>query len=254
MPDAIPDGRGMAIKVRAVEGEMIESGDQAEICQDFVLINHPVFFAANPKEMLRLERFLVDAEKRPIAAANEALTGGDWNPLNWHWRELSKAAQIVAKLPAHPVSNTYFSMSPFRFGDYIVKFRLAPVDGHNQSYLTIMTRLATESDAMRLVLEETLNSEPVKFDLQVQLRTSRESMPIEDTTQEWPEDDSPYRTVAELVLQQQNIAPLRGDVKYTELSFNVWHALTAHRPLGGINRLRRHVYPVSAAWRRKHSV
>ena len=103
MPDAIPDGRGMAIKVRAVEGEMIESGDQAEICQDFVLINHPVFFAANPKEMLRLERFLVDAEKRPIPAANEALTGGDWNPLNWHWRELSKAAQIVAKLPAHPV-------------------------------------------------------------------------------------------------------------------------------------------------------
>lgn len=254
MPDSIPDGRGIAIKVRGVVGELIENGDQAESCQDFVLINHPVFFAANPKEMLRLEQFLVEVEAHPIAAASEALTGGDWNPLNWHWRELSKATQIVAKLPSHPASNTYFSMSPFRYGDYVAKFRLAPVDGHSKSYLTMLKRLATETDAMRLALEETLHSEPIKFELQVQLRTSSDTMPIENATHDWPEDDSPYRTVAQLVLPKQNIAPLREDVKYTNLSFDVWHALTAHRPLGGINRLRRHVYPVSAAWRRKSSV
>ena len=156
LPDAIPDGRGMAIKVRGVDGEMIANDDQTESCQDFVMINHPVFFAANPRAMLRLEQFLVDAEKHPIAAASEALTGGDWNPLNWHWRELSKAAQIVAKIPTHPASNTYFSMSPFRYGDYVAKFRVTPAIANKDSYLTMIKRLATESDFMRLVLEETL--------------------------------------------------------------------------------------------------
>ena len=35
------------------------------------------------------------------------LTGGDWNPLHWHWREMLTVAQIAGHLPAHPASNTY---------------------------------------------------------------------------------------------------------------------------------------------------
>ena len=38
---------------------------------------------------------------------------------------------------------------------------------------------------------------------------------------------------------------------WRQLSFNVWHAVADHRPLGGINRLRREAYPISAAWRRQ---
>jgi hypothetical protein len=33
------------------------------------------------------------------------------------------------------------------------------------------------------------------------------------------------------------------------LSFNPWHALVAHKPLGGINRARSHIYPVLSKYR-----
>jgi hypothetical protein len=115
----------------------------------------------------------------------------------------------------------------------------------------MLARLGTSSDAMRLALEETLRTEQVMFEFQVQLRTSETTMPIEDATVEWPEQESSYRTVAHLLLPRQNIEFLRMDDAYTNLAFNVWHCLAAHRPLGGINRVRRQVYPVSAAWRRQ---
>lgn len=251
MPDAIPDGRGLAVKVLGVKGDMIGLGEDDEPAQDFVLINHPVFFAANVKDMLRLEQVAVKAEKSPIAAAQEALTGGEWNPLNWHWRELLKVSQIVGHLPAHPAANVYYSMSPFRYGQYVAKFRAKPLGERHDSYLEMVKRLSMERDAMRLALEATLRTEQLMFEFQVQLRTSEPTMPIEDATVVWPESESSYRTVAHLLLPRQEIESLRMQDDFKHLAFNVWHCLVAHRPLGGINRVRRKAYPVSAAWRRQ---
>ena len=56
--DAIPDGRGMAIKVLEVKGDMCLADDESGPTQDFVMINHPVFFARNVKDYLRLEQVL----------------------------------------------------------------------------------------------------------------------------------------------------------------------------------------------------
>ncbi len=251
MSDAIPDGRGMAVKVMGVRGEMIARDQEVEPAQDFVMINHPVFFAANVKDFLRLEKVVVEAEERPISAAQEALTGGDWNPLNWHWRELLKATQIVGHLPAHPAANTYFSMTPIRYGQYVAKVRVKPMGERHDSYLAMLARLGTERDALRLALEETLRREQVMFEFQVQLRTSEQTMPVEDATVEWPERESAYRTVAHLAFPRQEIESLRRQDAYRNLAFNVWHCLAEHRPLGGINRVRRDVYPVSADWRRQ---
>ncbi len=107
-----------------------------------------------------------------------------------------------------------------------------------------------EADDIRRVVE-TLRTEQVMFEFQVQLRTSEKTMPIEDATVAWPERESSYRTVAQLLLPRQEIELLRMQDAYKNLAFNVWHCLAAHRPLGGINRVRREVYPVSAAWRRQ---
>lgn len=251
--DAIPDGRGMAIKVLGVKGDIVSADEQSGPTQDFLMIDHSAFFARNAQDFLRLERVLVEANDSPVATARGALTGGDWNPLHWHWREMLSVAQIVGKLPAHPASNTYFSTSPFRFGKYVVKYRAQPVGDRADSYLDLVKKLGSHSDALRLALEETLRAEQVLFDFQVQLRTSAETMPIEDVTIEWPESESPYQTVAQLVLPCQDIALLRQQHEYQDLAFNVWHTLAAHRPLGGINRVRRSAYPVSSAWRRQHA-
>jgi catalase len=252
-PDAIPDGRGMAIKVYSVKGEMILVEEQTGSAQDFVMINHPVFFARNVKDYLRIERVIVQADDNPLATLQEGLTAGDWNPLHWHWREMLTAAAITGQLPAHPASNTYFSMSPIRFGNYVAKYRATPAGDRQDSYLDLLKKVAFESDAMRLALEETLRRQELLFEFQVQLRTCDRTMPIEDATIEWPESESPYRTVAHLLVPRQEIQFLRQQEEYKNLSFNVWHALTAHRPLGGINRVRRVAYELSSAWRRRQA-
>jgi catalase len=251
--DAIPDGRGLAIKVLDVHGDLVLADDQRGPTQDFVMINHPVFFARNVQDYLRLEQVLVQADDNSLAALQGALTGGDWNPLQWHWREMLTVARIAGQLPAHPASNTYFSMAPIRFGNYVAKYRARPAGDRHDSYLELVQRLGSHADALRLALEETLHTQQVLFEFQVQLRTSERTMPIEDATVEWPESESPYRTVAHLLLPRQEIAPLRQQAAYQSLAFNVWHALAAHRPLGGINRVRRRAYEVSSAWRRQRA-
>jgi len=252
-PDAIPDGRGMAIKVLGVPGESVLVDERSGPSQDFVMINHPVFFARNVKDYLRLEQVLVQADDRPLATLQGALTGGDWNPLHWYWREMLTVARIAGQLPAHPASNTYFSMAPIRFGKHVAKYRAQPAGDRHDSYLELVQSLGSQADALRLALEETLRTQEVLFEFQVQLRTSEPTMPIEDATIEWPESESPYRTVAQLLLPRQEIASLRQQDAYRNLAFNVWHALSAHRPLGGINRVRRRAYPISSAWRQQQS-
>ena len=250
-PDYVPDGRGLAIKVLEVEGQRLASEVSGAPTQDFVMVNHPVFFAGNVKDFLRFEQVLAAAKDEKLATAKEALTGGDWNPLNWHWREALTALQIAGQLPAHPASSTYYSMAPIRFGNYVAKYRARPAGELPGSLLDLVTRLGKQPDALRLMLEETLRSQQLLFEFQVQLRTSDKSMPVEDATVQWPESESPYRTVALLLIPRQEIDTPEQKAVARQLAFNVWHAIADHRPLGGINRLRREVYPISADWRRQ---
>ena len=249
--DFIPDGRGMAIKLLEVEGERLASEVSGARTQDFVMVNHPAFFAANVKDFLRFEQILAAGKGEKLAAVNEALTGGEWNPLHWHWREALTALQIATHLPAHPASHVYFSMAPFRFGKYVAKYRVRPAGELPGSLLEHMKRLVGQPNALGIMLEETLRTQQLLFEFQVQLRTSDQTMPVEDAMVAWPENESPYRTVALLLLPRQEINTEQQREVCRQLSFNVWHALLAHRPLGGINRLRREVYPISAAWRRQ---
>ena len=115
----------------------------------------------------------MQADDSSLATLQGALTGGDWNPLHWHWREMLAVTRIAGQLPAHPASNTYFSMAPIRFGKYVAKYRAKPVGDRHDSYLDLVKRLGSQADAMRLALEETLRTQEVLFEWQVQLRSLR---------------------------------------------------------------------------------
>ena len=57
-------------------------------------------------------------------------------------------------------------------------------------------------------------------------------------------------TVATLRIPSQRVKPLNESASECErASFNPWHALAEHRPMGGINRLRRAVYEASVRHR-----
>ncbi len=247
--DWLPDGRGLAIKLLGVHGDRLPGDEAAAPTQDFIMVNHPVFFARNVKDMRRLEQVLVDADDNPFAVLQGALTGGSWNPLEWHWKEALTAVRAVSHLPTHPASHTYFSMSPYRFGNHVAKYRVQPAGDRPVEWVDLVKKLGGDANGLRLMLEESLRSEQILFEFQVQLRTSEETMPVEDATVEWPESQSPYRTVGLLLLPRQDISDLQSSDRFRNLSFTVWHALAAHRPLGGINRVRREAYRVSSVWR-----
>lgn len=249
--DAIPDGRGLAIKVCGVAGSVLEVDSNTGPAQDFLMVNHPFFFARNVRDFLRIERVIERADGDALATLRGVVIGGDWNPLHWHWRETWNAVRIAGHFPAHPADNVYYSMTPIRFGNFMAKYRAKPIGDHQKSSWEMLKSLATNTDALRLALEDTLRAQPLSLEFQVQLCTSLRTMPIEDSSLAWPETESPFRTIALLHLPRQEIAELRGDRFYINLAFNVWHALVDHRPLGGLNRLRRRVYPISAAWRRR---
>jgi hypothetical protein len=89
-----------------------------------------------------------------------------------------------------------------------------------------------------------------EWELRVQLNTDLEKMPIEDASVEWPEDLSPYVVVARVRIgSQTGWSEERSQVVDDGLSFDPWHGLEAHRPLGGVMRARKAVYPASAAFR-----
>ena len=76
-------------------------------------------------------------------------------------------------------------------------------------------------------------------------------MPIEDTTVEWKESDSPFVIVATIELKADPTANTASlNERCESLAFNPWHALPVHRPAGVMNRVRKALYDAMARFRR----
>jgi len=75
----------------------------------------------------------------------------------------------------------------------------------------------------------------------VQPRTS-DSLSVEDSMSEWKEQQAPFHEVATVYIPQQDFDSPEQNEFAENTSFNPWHALPEHRPLGIVNRLRKVVY------------
>jgi hypothetical protein len=84
----------------------------------------------------------------------------------------------------------------------------------------------------------------------VQPRTS-EKLSVEDTMTEWSEDDAPFYEVATIHIPAQLIRTPEREALAENLSFNPWHALPEHRPLGAVNRVRKIIYERISRMRRE---
>lgn len=94
-----------------------------------------------------------------------------------------------------------------------------------------------------------LQASAFDFDLQVQLCTDLTTMPVNETTVEWPETLSPFVTVGRVHLPRQDISGSKNFEKTDAISFNQWRVTEEHRPLGEIMNVRR-IYSASAKLRR----
>ena len=94
---------------------------------------------------------------------------------------------------------------------------------------------------LRKAMAATLTADDACFEFLVQTRQSS-SMKVEDSKTEWKESEAPFIKVATITIPRQTFDSAAQMAFCDNLSFTPWHALPQHRPLGGVNRVRRTVY------------
>ncbi|MBV4459523.1 catalase family protein [Pseudomonas sp. COR58] len=241
--DSIRDARGMAIKLHDVPGKQLLDGRQDLHEQDFVMFSHPNFFVSDVAEYR--QNVAAQADGKQVMAFFPG-----WDPRTWQVRHLFIALATLSAPPESPTRTTYFSVSPYRFGDANAKFRVTP-DPDNCPAYTLPKQNRDLPNFLRSALNQQLSTDrvPACFALQIQRQDARAFMPIEDTSIEWREQDAPFETVARITLPPQDFDTPAQNLQCDNLSFNPWFGIEAHRPIGGINRLRKAVYEAVSDYR-----
>jgi catalase len=255
LPDRISTPRGMAIKVIGAEGEMLE-GHEGNVTQDFVCVNAKAFNAPDAAGFLTqlklLEHHATDSQTLKQAVSTTA-------------RIAEQALELFGKESAalkgfgHPetqlLGETFSTVAPLRFGDYIAKIALVPAFENLKALTGKHLEHAGDFSAIRDAVVKFFASETAVWDVQAQLCTDLAKMPVEKADVLWPEEESRYVTVGTLTAVAQEAYSAERRVFIDEqLSFNPWHGLAAHRPLGNIMRARKKAYEASSQYRHAMNV
>lgn len=245
--DSVRDARGMGLKLLDVPGDKLLSSPATAGNQDFVMFNHPLFFVRDVAEYK--QNFAAQASGQKV----QAFFPG-WDPRSWEIRHLIIALQTLAPAPDSPVATTYSSVAPFKLGPHNIKYRVIPDPASCPPY-----ELPEQNSALPNFLRNALYQQlsldrvPACFALQVQRQNPEHYMPIEDTSVAWSEDIAPFETVATIKVPAQDFDSREQNLFCDNLSFNPWHALPEHRPIGGINRLRKAVYEAVSVYRHQRN-
>jgi hypothetical protein len=228
-PDPKRDAHGMAIKVMGVEGEKILPFERDETTQDFIVANSRVFFCRHASDYVELASRMFEGRFMRF------FFGAD--PRKWRVREFVNMMVATQKKVSNPLQIRYWSQTPFALGPHAVKYSAKP---HGRG--TDTEPVSARSNYLEEAMARQLASGEASFDLMVQLQTGPREMPVEDPTIRWKERASPFRKVATIRIPAQDFTTKARKDFAEGLSFTPWHSLPDHRPLGGINRVRRAVY------------
>jgi hypothetical protein len=180
----------------------------------------------------------------------DLLTGkGTLEQPDWAWEELSAFVRAAQTPVRNPLLTTYLTMAAVRHGDYVAKIRVAPTAESAAHVIHGELDLNSGPDVFHPTLVDELQARAFDFDLQVQLCTDLNAMPVNDVTVEWPEKLSPFVTVGRVHLPRQDISGPENFERGDALAFNQWRVTSDHRPLGESMDVRR-IYSASARVRR----
>lgn len=237
------DARGMALKLVDIEGEPLERSDVSGPTQDFLMANTPVFFVGN---MPDYNSFIAE----PDDLKKFFFPGR--NPFKWRIRELLAGKRVLSPPPASVLDPVYFSITPYKLGPRNIKFAARPCTLRAGNELAIDENAG--ADFLRDQLREELGRKGACFTFQVQVqRPDARGMSLDDATHAWEEQDAPFVPLATISIPRQDFTGEERTRFCENLSFAPWHALPEHRPLGQLNRLRRHAYPASSGYRHEQN-
>ncbi|MFD7527105.1 catalase family protein [Streptomyces sp. NPDC059849] len=249
---------GLALKIFGIPGPTLLEDEPDTGTFDYANINGPVFFCNTVEHYLFIQELFLNAPAyfargRPGAHRffTDFVTGkGTLGQDDWAWDEFLAFLRLSKTPPANLLLSSYWTMGAVRHGDYIAKVRITP-DPSSAAAVVRRDIDPTAQEVFRPALQAELRERPYVFDIQVQLCTDLERMPVEDTTVEWPEQLSPSTTVAKLRLPRQDISGPENLERMDALSFTPWRVTAEHAPLGNIMRARKEVYRRSSIERHR---
>ncbi len=218
----------MSIKLMGVPGPKLM--DDEKFTQDLFGTSVPTFVCPDTRTNSRLQHWSV--KNAPlfyfINFPETHLLDGVMNLL---W----------TKTQSSPLESQYFSCVPYLLGD-----------GQAMQY-SFWSRLKTRTPVPRLpkrppdnylrdAMVATLARQDVEFDICIQLQTDPFLMPVENAAIVWPSRLSPRVPAATLRIPKQTFDSSAQLAFARVLSFNPWHCIPEHRPLGNVSRARKRMY------------
>ena len=232
--DREKDLRGLSIRVEGVPGASGVDGTPGR--QDFLLNSHPVLFAGTPEDFHAFVEAVTDERM--------------WWYFLTHPRSLWIAWQARGQ-PDSLLDMAFWSTTPYRYGEgEAIKYAVRPCDGAPSP--AAAPGGEDDPDFLRHAMADRLAEGGACLALQVLFQQDPERMPIEDASVAWDETRSPFHTVARLTLPPQRVDDPSALSRCEGMAFNPWNGHPDHRPLGGINRVRRGIYRVVGALRAAH--
>ena len=145
------------------------------------------------------------------------------------------------KTQSSPFEAPYFSCVPYLLGEgQAMQYSVWPKT--NKKTPIPRLPLRPPDDYLRGAMVKALNEGDVELDFRLQLQTDPFLMPIENNGVLWPEKLSPRVSVATLRLPKQKFdSPAQMEFA-RKLSYNPWHTIAEHRPLGNQSRARQQMY------------
>jgi hypothetical protein len=152
------------------------------------------------------------------------------------------------KTQSSPFEAPYFSCVPYLLGEgQAMQYSVWPKTSRKTPIPSLPFR--PPDDYLRDAMVAALAKEDVELDIRLQLQRDAHLMPLENNAVLWPEKLSPRISAATLHIPKQKFdSPAQLDFA-KKLTYNPWHTIAEHRPLGNQSRARRRMYWTLAALR-----
>lgn len=223
-----PGFMSISVKLMGVPGPKLM--EEERFTQDMFGVSPPTFVTPDVKANAQLQ----------VASLANAQIFYFLNLHRSHVLDLIMQALWI-KTQSSPFEAPYFSCVPYLLGEgQAMQYSFWPT----LTRKTPIPRLPFRppDDYLRNAMVASLSRGDVEFDVRLQRQTDPHLMPIENASVLWPERLSPRVSVATLRLPRQTFNMPAQMAFARRLSYNPWHSVPEHRPLGNQSRARRRLY------------
>jgi hypothetical protein len=218
----------ISIKLMGVPGPKLM--DEEKFTQDMFGVSPPTFVTPDVKANAQLQ----------VESIKNAQIFYFVNLHRPHILDLIMQALWI-KTQSSPFEAPYFSCVPYLLGEgQAMQYSVWPKSTKRTPIPRVPLR--PPDDYLRDAMVATLAAGDVEFDVRLQRQTDPHLMPIENAGVLWPEKLSPRISVAMLRLPRQTFNSPAQMAFARRLSYNPWHSVPEHRPLGNQSRARRRMY------------